>query len=214
MLMIFNIEAAVIIGMIAALFYGICTFLPSLSAPLPPFILAALTFGIGAVAEFVLGLRPRVGLAIPIWALGVAIFAVNVMAFFGPIPFYCLVLASIFAYAIYRIRAEKSGWQHAQISLLRYEREEDLDEVERLESLRTALFCNKWTRPSLLQAQHNISILRHLLRDMSGKFDAEEVRSMQAILTAANSNYRVKPIRDLKAFLFQRSDSQGIGRFR
>lgn len=214
MVMIFNMEAAVIIGIIAALFYGICTVFPSLGGSVPPFILATLTFGAGAISEFVLGLRPRIGLVMPIWAIGVALFAMNILVFLGPTLFFMLLLVLGIGFVIYRIRNEKFRWDRVQVEMLEYEQRKSTEAIERLNSLREALFCNRWTRPSAQQIQHNISIIEYLLLDVPEQFTQDERNSITSISNKIKSDYSVKLIRNFRDFLFQKADAQGIGRFR
>lgn len=214
MLMIFNMEAAVVIGIIAALFYGICAVFPSLSGSIPPFILAALTLAGGAFSEFTLGLKPRIGLVMPIWGIGVALFAINFMVFFGPTLFYIFLLVLGFGFVIYKVRDEKFRWYRAQAEMLEYSLQKSTDSVERLNTLREALFCNRWTRWSSQQVQHNISILENILIDVPEQFTQDERNSIRSVSAEIKRNYRPKLIRNIRIFLFQKANAQGIGRFR
>ncbi|NHZ90226.1 hypothetical protein F2P45_14555 [Massilia sp. CCM 8733] len=212
--MMFNLEAAVVLGIIAALFYGFCALFPAFSYVGTPFVLAALTLGIGGAAEFFLGMQPRVGLVMPVWGLGVGLFALNIMISWGPLPFYALLITIALLFYWRRVSVEKMAWRAAQRALRDYEADDKLPLQERGQLIRSALFCTTWTRTRPEHILHNQNAMIYLLRDLGAWLTPGERSSIDAMLAALASRYRQRYVRQVKDFLEQKAESHGIGQFR
>lgn len=212
--MIFNLEAAVVLGIIAALFYGFCALFPTFSYVGTPFVLAALTLGISGSAEFFLGMQPRIGLVMPVWWVGVGLFAFNIMIFWGPLPFYALLTTTALLVYWRRVSLEKTKWLAAQRALRDYEADDKLPLQERGQLIRSALFCTTWTRTRPEHILHNQNAMRYLLRDLGEWLTADERSTINAMLAELTSRYRQRYIRQVSEFLEHKGESHGIGQFR
>lgn len=212
--MIFNLEAAVVLGIIAALFYSFCALFPAFSYVGTPFVLSTLTLGIAGAAEFFLGMQPRIGLVVPVWWLGVGLFAFNIMIFWGPLPFYTLLI-SIALFAYWRsVSREKTAWCAAREALDRYHEAGELPLQERAQLIRKLLFCTRWTRTRPEHILHNRNAMIFLLRDLGTWLTAGEREDIEAILAQSASHYRQRDIRQVKMFLDRKGEHNGIGQFR